>query len=77
MRRTYLPALSLLLICATLFAPVDAFGAKAKKKAKGASATQASTQEASPFPSATPQAVVDVTGKIVLATFSGVCWNGT
>jgi serine protease Do len=75
MRRTYLPALSLLLIGALLFAPGDALGAapkgkrKAKKLAAAAAAAAASTQPAknvdeTPFPSATPEAVVAVTGKV-------------
>jgi serine protease Do len=75
MRRTYLPALSLLLIGALLFAPGDALGAaakgkkKARKLAAAAAAAAASTQPAknvdeSPFPSATPEAVVAVTGKV-------------
>src|SRR6476661_4389781 len=73
MRRTYLPALSLLLIGTTLlFAPADALGAKGKKKAKklaaaaAAATTNASTTQESkdPFPSATPEAVVAVTAKV-------------
>jgi serine protease Do len=76
MRRTYLSALSLLLIGTVLFAPGDAFGAKGKKKAKrleaaaAASAasstatTKAARADDAPFPSATPEAVVAVTGKV-------------
>src|SRR5690349_13827528 len=70
MRRTHLSALALLLIGTPfLFAPTDAFGAKGGKKAKklAAAAAAASTQTAkadSPFPSATPEAVVAVTGKV-------------
>src|SRR4051812_13102065 len=74
MRRTYFHAMSLILLCAVpLCWPGEALAAKGKRKAAKAAATQAAltggtggaaTTQSSPFPSATPQAVVEVTGKV-------------
>src|SRR4051812_35646655 len=73
MRRTYFHAMSLILLCAVpLCWSGEALAAKGKKKAAREAAkaaavtggTGAPTTQGSPFPSATPQAVVEVTGKV-------------